>query len=410
MTDSKRLATLADDLEASLWDHLLQPWFPRCLSKSGGFAQEFAGDWSERPSDVRTVVFQSRMTWITAQVSRLDDPRARPFARYADHGYAFLAGHLIDPDTGAVRWGVGLDRPPTGHHFHELHAYGSAFAIYALAAVAQARESQTALDLAQRAFAWVEESYHDGANGGYHEVVSFDGLPILTEPFDGAQDAIGTPYGQKSQNTHLHLLEAYAELHRVWPDPKLKLRIGELLDILLKTLHHDAGWSDGFAHTDWSPVSSSISYGHDIELVHLAYDAATEVGLHTDLDLHRRLQALADYGLECGWDGEKGGYYNRGTVDGVLDPHKVWWVQAEGLLGLATAYKIFREDRYLNALEDQWRWIKSHQIDPNWGGWFEEITPEGEIPLRAKGHAWKAAYHDGRGLLYTAQLLRSLSS
>ena len=40
------------------------------------------------------------------------------------------------------------------------------------------------------------------------------------------------------------------------------------------------------------------------------------------------------------------------------------------------------------------------QIDGEFGGWFGNLMRSGQITdLNQKGHAWKAAYHDGRAMM-----------
>jgi mannobiose 2-epimerase len=394
------LPLIAREIERSLYADLLDRWFPLCVSEAGGYHQDFSIDWQPEGEGGRSLVFQSRMAWITATVA-LEDAK---FEAYARHGLSELAEHFIDPQTGVAFWGLDANRRPTGAFAYQRHAYGHAFAIYALAALA--RLFSEALPLAQTIFAYLEANHYDHEFGGYFEATDASGQPILER--DGV-DAIGTPYGWKSQNTHLHLLEAYAELYRVWPDARLGERLSELVDRFLGPLYVEDGWLHVYIERDWTPAPGPVSHGHDVEAAHLILDAARALGRGEDEEVRTKCQALIDYALRTGCH-EAGGFYYAGDRQGtVTDRTKNWWVQAEGLLGLAAIYQLTRDPRYADALAAQWAWIRDHQIDPAHGGWLESVAPDGTPqPPFAKGHAWKAAYHDGRALFLTSRYLDSL--
>ncbi|RYG37881.1 hypothetical protein EON81_05325 [bacterium] len=394
---SSHHSSLRERIETSLYRDLLAPWFPACVDPSGGFHQRFGADWSRLEDESRFIVFQSRMTWVSAVVA---EAGRREFADHARHGVRILLDEMQDPETGAFRW---FTRDGQGEG--ERHAYGQSFAIYGLAAAARALESEEALAGAKRAFAWLERAHYDPEHGGYFEAATPAGETIRTKE---GLDGIGTPYGQKSQNTHLHLLEAFAEFYRVWPDPLLRRRLEEMLQVFNERLFVQEGWLHGFVQAGWTPVPGTVSHGHDVEAAHLMLDAADALGKRDDPTTLDRAVRLVDYALRVGWDQEGGGFFYAGTPEGeLLDHTKNWWVQAEGLLALATLADRTNDARYTEALRKQWEWIETHQVDEAYGGWHESVDLLGEPQgLDLKGHAWKAAYHDGRGLLYTARLLR----
>ena len=350
----------------------------------------------------RSIVFQSRMTWLTATVAASGTVDPDRYAGYARHGLREIADRFVNAD-GSFAWSLDRERVSAGSHHEERHAYGHSFAIYALAAVAKVLDSEGALDLAKGAFVYLEASHHDPIDGGYFEASDSDGRVIRDR---GGRDAIGTPYGLKSQNTHLHLLEAFTELYRVWPDMQVRARLEELLELFLGQLYVADGWLHVYVESDWTPVPGAVSHGHDVEAAHLILDAATALG-QVDARVINAARGLIDYALRTGWH-EAGGFFYSGTPEGkVVDDTKNWWAQAEGLLGLAALFDQTGDPRYAEALAGQWRWIRDHQIDKVHGGWYESVAPNGEVlPSFAKGHAWKAAYHDGRALLFTARLLR----
>jgi mannobiose 2-epimerase len=378
-------ATIPDpkDLDKALWTDLVDRWFPACVDPKGGFRQNFDKDFVSQDDGARGLVFQSRMIWVCATLAG-QNPK---FKAYAHHGVQFLKDHM----DGGLTWSLDKEGQPTAT---ERHAYGISFAIYGLAATARHLKDKEALELANRAFRFLEEHHHDAQNGGYYEATDAQGNPKLTGV---GGDSIGTPYGQKSQNTHLHLLEAFTELYRAGHDPLVKKRLAETLGLFTKQLFAEPGHLTLFVQPDWTPVSHETSFGHDVEAAHLMLDAADALGDHDPLILKRARQ-LIDNALKNGWDHEHGGIYYTDK-----DKSKIWWAEAEALLGFATLWTRTHEPRYSQALADEWAFIKAHQIDPEHGGWYEDADKR-DMP---KGHAWKAAYHDGRALLFTARLLRT---
>jgi mannobiose 2-epimerase len=219
-------------------------------------------------------------------------------------------------------------------------------------------------------------------------------------------DAIGTRFGLKSQNTHLHLLEAFTELYRIWPDAQLGGRIEELLALFQNQLRQEPGRRFSFVWPDWRPIIGAGSFGHDLELGHLLLAATEALGRRHDADLLAYAQGLIDAAIDEAWD-EAGGWFDpTAQQPSLTEPTKTWWVQAEGLASLAVLHQATAEPRYLALLQRQWDWISNRQIDPIHGGWFESIAADGRvIGSDAKGSMWKDGYHEGRASMIAAASL-----
>ena len=366
----------AADLRASLHRDIIDRWFPACVSASG-FHEEFDAEFRPIPSDERMVIFQARMTWVCAKMGMRD---------YAKHGVRFLRDHLWDENRRAFRWNPERD--------DEYHAYAGAFAIYGLAAAG-------AVDLALEAFLGLEALY-DNEFGGYFECMDSSGQVLQNPVGEKVSDGIGTPVGLKSQNSLLHLMEAFTELYAVWPDPLLGKRLAELLDWFRGRLMNPAGGQFGYTTREGVGIPGSVSYGHDIEAAHLMLAAADALGV----DCLAEAVALGENVLAFGWDDVNGGTFFSGPPGQGADRRfKNWWVQAEALLGYATLAARTGDARFARAAEGEWEWIRRHQIDSEFGGWHETVSEDGTPVIGNKGHSWKAAYHDGRALLITARLL-----
>ena len=214
---------IAKQTQQNLQTHILAKWFPVSVNRQqGGFDQNYAYDWARSPGNERSIVYQSRLTWTAAQAAMRLPSEEFIYRNYARHGVEELRKTMWDSQNGGFYWQV--DRGVADRQ-GEKHAYGNAFAIYALSAAYKASKNPDALQLAQLDFFWLEQHAHDDKNGGYFEALKRDGTPILAAVSPDQQtDFIGTRYGYKSMNTHIHLLEAYGALYEIWPDARVKTR------------------------------------------------------------------------------------------------------------------------------------------------------------------------------------------
>jgi mannobiose 2-epimerase len=402
---------LAGQIDTHFRQGVLAKWFPACVdNERGGFSPDFTEDWKRAPGNDKFLVFQGRMTWVSAQVAMRYPDLSAQYAGYARHGVKLLNDVMWDKEHGGLFWGLDGTGAITPRFGEEKHVYGISFGIYGAAAAYEATKDPAALDLAKRTFAWLDAKAHDNANGGYYEALSRTGQPLLTAPAGKQRDGIGTPYGYKSMNAHIHLLEAFTELHRVWPDRQVEARLRELFLIVRDKIAVPPGCLNYYFTPDWRAVPEHDSFGHDIETTFLLLEAAEELKEPDDARTLAVARSLVDHALDYGWDEKRGGFYDKGSAFGAaygLD--KVWWTQAEGLNALALLHTRFggQTDRYWKAFLKQWAFIWTYQIDHTHGEWHDTVSAEGKpFPGRAKGQIWKAAYHNGRALMNVAEMLR----
>ncbi len=401
-------------VEANLRVHVLNQWFPRAVSTEfgGGFDQNFSENWTNTSKGERSLVYQARLTWLASQAAERVPTEALKWNAFAGHGADFLRTRMWDAQNGGFFWELDGGVAARGG---EKHAYGNAFAIYALAAHYHATHDARSLELAKRAFVWLDSHAHDAQNGGYFEALSREGRPILSPPSpDQTSDEIGTRYGFKSMNSHIHLLEALSALSKVWSDPTLRSRLRETFDLVRDTIVvSPPGAMNLFFRPDWKAVPVNDSFGHDIETAFLLVEAAGVLGMPDDKRTWEVARSLVDHTLEFGLDTTNGGFYDAGSAfGGISAPDKIWWTQAEALNSLLLMHERFGEQtpRYWNAFQAQWNFIQTHQIDAINGGWLGHVTPEGaSIPGAVKSDGWTEGYHQGRALLNVSATLARLS-
>jgi cellobiose epimerase len=403
---------LADEMEANLKTHILDKFFPAAADEGGlGFHENFGLDWKRQPGQNKSIVYQSRLTWTSAQAARRFPAKSDLYLAMTRRGMACLAEKMWDKQGGGFFWIVSPGSPPTNAM---KQMYGHAFGIYALAASYQATQDQAALDLAKKAFQWMEDHAHDRDQLGYFENVGPDGKPA--SPSQG--NAVGAAAGQKSMNSSIHILEAFTALYQVWPDPLVKTRLQEMLDICRTRFYSDPGYLIQFMSADWKRTTSPDSFGHDVEAGFLMIEAAEALGQGNDARYWTAARRLLDHALQYGWDNDRGGLYDagalnaEGAITGNLRTEKIWWVEAEQLNALLLQHERFGREtnRYWDAFVKQWDWIRKYQVDPVNGGWWPTVEADGTPVSRAKANMWTECYHQGRAMLVVSERLRKMAN
>jgi mannobiose 2-epimerase len=408
----QKLRRRIDDL---LREELTQRWYPRAVDRdSGGFHQTFARDWSALPDDNRFLVYQARMTWTAAAFARYSETNRGEYQKYARHGIEYLDRVMRDTQSGGFHWVLGPKGQVDPRLGDEKHVYGTAFALYAASKVYEATHDDLALKVARDAFNWLEQHAHDAEHGGYFEALTREGKPILAwdagAPISKRTDRLGVYYGFKSMNSHIHLLEALAEFYRAEKTPLVKERLQETHALVRDRIAVEPGALNLYLTRDWRATPAHDSFGHDVETAYLLVEASEALGMPDDPKTWQVARRLVDHALDWGWDDEHGGFYDKGDVFAgrAFDTTKVWWTQAEGLNALLQMHKKYgdKTDRYWKAFLKQWEFIERHQLDPDQGGWFGEVTREGKrIGDGHKATQWKANYHTSRAMMNVATML-----
>jgi mannobiose 2-epimerase len=208
--------------------------------------------------------------------------------------------------------------------------------------------------------------------------------------------------GYKSANTHLHLMEALAELYDASRSREVRKALGEAVRLNTKYFYpEDAGKSCFHRQLDWKPVtdprSAGLSYGHNVEFGWLMVRAQQVMGRRPSWG---HFYEHIDHALKYGYDHERGGLYNRGEGNQPASQmDKVWWVQSEMLAALTDALRHQSNAEYEAALKKLLQFIAAYQADPTDGIWLDTVTAEGKPKSTAKAHNWKANYHDVRAIV-----------
>ncbi|MCF0048922.1 AGE family epimerase/isomerase [Dyadobacter sp. LJ53] len=343
----------------------------------------------------RSVVLTGRILWTYSLAHRIF--KEAKYLTLADRAYQQLAKHFFDPEHGGVYWSVNADGTPLET---KKQIYGNAFAMYGLSEYYRVTHHQPALDKAKDLFNVIEKYAFDPINGGYREAFARD--------WSKTDDYIlsKSPW-IKSMNTHLHLVEAYANLYSVWPDPKLKKQTSDMLEaIITRIVNPRTNSMELFFDEKWQPKDHVISYGHDIEASWLLFETA-EI-LHDE----RLIAKLKKVSIAMAESASKG-LAADGALNYEYDPEtkhlqtdRSWWVLAEQMVGFYNAYQLTKDAQYKVKAERSWDYIVDKFVDHEKGEWHGTVKADGTPVKGDKINFWKCPYHNARAC---AEMLRRTS-
>jgi mannobiose 2-epimerase len=404
---------LAAEFDAYLRTHVLDPRFPRCVdTEHGGFQQNYARDWSPREDRTRFIVYQARVVWTAATVARLRPHLRGQYLPYVRHGVRYLTDVMWDREHGGFHTYVDLEgRPAQPESLSSRPVYGQAFAVYGLAAAHAATGDAEPLELARRGWKWVEDHYRDDLGPGYRSGVRPDGtpFPVPKEEGTGERESIEGPALNRTMNDHIHLLEAYAELLRVWPDPVLRSRTEDLLSFVRDRLFVEPGCLYTALRPDGRPVPAPVSFGHDVETAFLMIEAEEALGRQPSASTLRAARMLVDHALARGFDRERGQLFELGSAYGApVDRSIQWWAQFEAWNAFFLMHEVGVDPDfgYWDAAMKAWALTRDAFADPQHPGVCPQMNERGEVRCDSKSHQWFVSYHTARSLLLSADRLR----
>ena len=391
MTNDQLLTTLRTDARHLLEDNILRFWQTRMVdNRHGGFYGRIDGHNTLHPDAPKGAVLNARILWTFAAACRV--LHRMPYRILAARAKDYLMQRFIDPQYGGVFWSLNADGTPLDTR---KQTYALAFAIYALAEDVRVTHDRDALNAAIRLFNDIEtHAFKSSSPCGYVEALTRDWQPIddmrLSEHDENAS---------RTMNTHLHLLEAYTNLYRVWQDPRLERQLRTLIDIFVSRIYNPAnGHLDLFFDDEWNTLPPSslssftfhfsprISPGHDIEAAWLLHEALDVLG---DNELLQQTLPLIHSLAQA-------------SEEGIMRESE-WWCYAEAVVGYIDQAQIYRNDQpTLSAVnwqlaEAAYEYILNHLLDHEHGEWYWSVLPDGSPDTaHDKAGFWKCPYHNSR--------------
>ncbi len=383
------LLLLKQQLQVELTNNILPFWSQQMIdSENGGFYGRINGEGEVDPEADKGGILNARILW-TFSSAYLQEKNPL-YLEMANRAKDFILKHFFDPEFGGTYWTISFDGKPVDI---KKQIYSQAFFIYAFTEHYRASGEGSSLQTAIELFRMIEKRSFDHELNGYFEAYSRD-WKLLEDLRLSEKDE----NEKKTMNTHLHILEAYANLYRVWKDEGLAGKLRNLILIFTeKIVNQKTKHLNLFFDENWNPKSTIVSYGHDIEASWLIDEAARVLG---DQDLLSKVQNTCIQIAEAACEGlqpDGSLHYEMDKAIDHLDKDRHWWVQAEGVVGFLNALELTGNQEWLDKAMNCWKFIRENLVDTKNGEWFWSISDEG-IPNRNgdKAGFWKCPYHNSR--------------
>lgn len=405
MSIKSELTGYQDLFTNELHNNILSYWMKYGVEKEG---QGFYGavDLNNQPvlTANKTGVLNARILWTFAAAA-LHSP-GKGYEEIAHKAYRVLSEDFADKEHGGFYMELSADNQVANDI---KHTYAQAFVIYSLAKYYEFNPVREVMDKVQDFFYFLDEKAKDPGHAGYIEAFTRD-WDIYEE------NRMADNNEPKSMNTHLHILEAYAAVYKIWKDDLVKQRLTELLEIFINHIIREDGHLGIFFTEDFSETVSSkaiCSFGHDIEASWLIWEAAEILGDESIIALTKPLiLKMADAVLRVGVDKDGGLFLESTRFGSHVRTNKHWWLQAENLVGFMNAYMLTGDHKYWDTVKLSWDFIDKHVIDHEGGEWFTKVNRLGKPYLMEpeddpspyyrndwKIDPWKCPYHNGRAMI-----------
>ena len=414
----ERIASLYQSVRSHLDEGIIPFWLERARdAEHGGYLTNFDERGKSLGTPEKYANTQCRLIWTFSQLAQ-KRPEIRQCHDLAIWGVDFLLKSFWDPTYGGFFWKTKQD----GSRLDDAKiVYGESFCIYALAEYTIGTGDPRGLEYASKIFDLLQKFCADTRNGGYFENLNTNWT--REEPGFAGGD-------RKGLDTHMHLMEAFTTLYQASGQEIHRRKLLEIIDLIATRMIDPIS---GCGLNQFDPVFNPIpaiaikrtwnaerlgeapaqptettSYGHNVELFWLMHRALEVVKADPSPYLPA-MRRLLDHAVQHGVDWECGGIYRDGLPNGgPLVLEKEFWQHSECLVGFLGGYEEFDDERYLDAFENLWEFIKRFMIISGVGEWRTLVDRFGK-PLDSNiGNPWKVSYHTGRAMIECAERLARL--
>ena len=382
---------LKSELNSEL-KNILSYWTNNTLDyEFGGFLGQIDHYNKVIPKASKGIILNTRILWSFSAAS--NHLKTNEYRVICDRAYNYLKDFFKDKNCKGVFWELDYLGSPTNKR---KQVYAQAFTIYALSEYYMFSKHEEAKKWAIEIFELIEKYANDNLNLGYFEAFNQDWSPI-----DDMRLSDKDMNASKTMNTHLHVLEAYTSLLKIYDNFKLKESLKSLVEVFLNKFLNSKNHYELFFDDQWNLLSDSVSYGHDIEAAWLLIEATK---LLDDKVLLNQVNDLAievtDTFLRDGIDNDGAVINEKNLTTNHIDTDRHWWPQVEALVGLNYAYKLKNDKKYIDNSLKIWDFTKRNLIDHKNGEWFFRVDKYGKIYTQEdKVSMWKAPYHTSRACI-----------
>lgn len=380
---------LKTEVRDELIHHILPFWAEKMADREqGGFYGQINGGNELVAQANKGGILNARILWsFSSAYLHIKNPL---YLEMANRAKNYILDHFFDQEFGGTYWTISFDGKPVDT---KKQIYSQAFFLYAFTEHYLATGEESSLQTAIGLFRLIEAHSFDSELNGYFEAYSRD-WKLLDDLRLSERDA----NEKKTMNTHLHVLEAYTNLFRVWKDEALTRQLRNLILIFTgKIVNPKTNHLNLFFDEFWNSKSEVISYGHDIEASWLIDEAARILGDDGLLaNVQQTCIRIAQAACE-GWQPDGGLVYEKDGPDGPIDTDRHWWVQSEAVVGFLNAFELTHDQEWLGKAEKCWNYISENLVDRAGGEWFWSISENGISNRNGdKAGFWKCPYHNSR--------------
>ncbi len=377
---------MVEEIKAHLINDIIPFWKGLRDDEFGGYYGYLDYDLKLDKKAEKGCILNSRITWFFSNAYTL--LKDESLLEEAKHGFVFMKEHCMDKENGGIFWSMKYNGEPEDT---TKHTYNQAFSIYALSSYYEASGDEEALEMAKELFHIIETRCTDAI--GYKEAFDKEFHEIENDKL--SENGV---IAEKTMNTLLHVFEAYTELYRVAKLPEVKERLEWIMDTFVNKVYNpDRHRQEVFFDAEMNSILDLHSYGHDIETAWLI-DRGVEVLGEKEYE-EKMTPITRDLTAQIYKVAFNGSSLANECENGVVNEHRIWWVQAEAVVGFLNGYqKNPEKTEYLEAAKAEWNFIKEHVIDKRTGSeWFWEVDEEGK-PFEGRPivEPWKCPYHNGR--------------
>jgi mannobiose 2-epimerase len=390
-TDLKKLKT---ELKLEL-QTILSYWMENTIdTKNWGFIGQIDYNDVKNFEAEKGSVLNARLLWTFSAAFKISNNQEH--LNTAERAFEYISAHFYDAEFGGVFWSLNSDGTPKDT---KNQIYALAFVIYGLSEYFSITQDKKALEMAIALYKKIQKYSYDVSKGGYLEAFTRDWKPIedlrLSE-----KDA----NEKKTMNTHLHIIEGYANLYKVWKDESLRKVIVTLLKTIEKYfINTETGHLRLFFDENWVEKKDVISYGHDIEAAWLLLQCAEISGNPTLIANYKKHAIQIANVTKEGIDTDGGLWYEYDPETKELMAEKHSWPQAELMIGYVNAWQLSGKEEYLDIVFKNWDFIQNHIIDKQNGEWFWGVNSDYSKMQKDKAGFWKCPYHNSRACIELIQ-------
>lgn len=402
MDNLDNIKSLRDRAKHNLLDEILPFWLKYSPDiVNGGFFGRISFDGTGISDAPKSLVLNSRILWTFSASYRMFGISL--FLETAERAFDYILTHFIkkDPVFEGGYWLLNSDgsvREAVGN----MQTYGQSFLLYAFSEYAAVSNNPAAYQYAELMFNFIDERCRLGN--------------VYTEkPNQNKKDKF-----MLSMNTHLHIIEAITNYFRQCKDKRAETTLVNLIELFLNTIYNKKTHHQNmFFSDDGIPLSDKISYGHDIEFSWLLTEAAEVLRENGTNPLQAALlydrcvvcvSEVADSVYREGIDTKCGALFDEGTPNyEIIHQNKIWWIQAEAVVGFFNAWQLCGDNRYLDAARDVMDYIDRNISDREYGEWYSsgiDSSPKSKVGYKAD--EWKCPYHNSRMALEIISRINNL--